>query len=148
MEWMLKKFNDFSVTELYNVLKLRANVFVVEQECAYPELDDKDQTAIHLLAREDDATLIAYLRILPRGLTFDEVSIGRVVVTKNSRGKGIARELVQRAIAFIQEEWQEKQIKIEAEYYLREFYESLGFQRVSDPYLEDGIKHIEMLLEM
>lgn len=144
MDWVLKRFSELTLEELYQNLQLRTDVFVVEQECFYPEVDGRDQASYHLFAKDGEET-VAYLRILPPGLSFEEASIGRVVVKETHRGQGLARLMLERAITFILEEWGQQQIKISAQTYLQEFYTSLGFVPVSKMYLEDGIPHLDMI---
>lgn len=116
----------------------------MEQNSVFQDCDDKDKLAYHLFV-EDEGHIIAYLRILPRGIKYDEISIGRVVVSKQHRGKGIAREMMLKAIRFIEDNLNESEIRISAQAYLLNFYKSMGFKQVSEIYLLDGIKHIEML---
>ncbi|MFD2627240.1 GNAT family N-acetyltransferase [Oceanobacillus kapialis] len=146
MNWQLKSFSELTNTELYKLLKARTEVFVVEQNCAYPELDDYDQGSMHLYL-EDEGELAALVRLIPSGLKYAEASIGRVMVVKEFRGKGYAREVMEKAINVIANDWKEAKIKIQAQEYLKMFYESLGFKQVSDPYLDDGILHIDMFWE-
>ncbi len=146
MNWSLKSFNDLSVDELYNILKARVDVFVVEQACAYPEIDNYDQQSSHLFL-QDDEKLVAYVRILPKKTKYDEVSIGRVLVVKEYRGNGFAEEIMKKAINYIFTDWGEKTIKIQAQQYLNDFYSSLGFEQITDIYLEDDIPHIDMILK-
>ncbi len=145
MIWTLKKFHELSVSELYNILKARVDIFVVEQTCAYPEIDDYDQQAMHLCLKNNE-NLIAYVRILPKHTKYTEVSIGRVLVVKDYRSKGYASKIMQKAIHYITNEWLEQTIKIQAQHHLKQFYSSLGFKQVSDVYLEDDIPHIDMIL--
>ena len=144
MQWEIKSFDQLSLQELYTILTLRTNVFVVEQACPYPDLDGKDPNCLHLLGTIN-GELVAYLRILPAGLRYDEVSIGRVVVKPSHRGKGLGRLMMEQAIHCITNEWKESQIKIGAQAYLEKFYQSLGFEPVSEVYLEDDIPHLDML---
>ncbi|NFS08627.1 GNAT family N-acetyltransferase [Clostridium botulinum] len=144
MEWKLKKFKELSVEEMYEILRVRDQVFIVEQECPYQDIDSKDKNAYHLIAHDNDA-IIAYLRILEKGVSYDEISIGRVLINKDYRGKGLARKLMLKAIEFIENNMNEKEIKISAQAYLLDFYRSLGFNEVSEIYLEDNIPHIDML---
>src|SRR5699024_8905851 len=130
MHWHSKTFEELTNDELYNILKARVDVFVVEQACPYEEVDNYDQKAIHYFA-EKDGSIAALVRILPKHTTYDEVAIGRVLVTKAFRGQGLAREIMNRAIAFVAEEWNEHTIKIQAQTYLQAFYESLGFEKIS-----------------
>lgn len=144
MNWNIKKFNQLKVEEIYKILALRNKVFIVEQKCAYLDCDDKDLNSYHLFC-EEDGEVVAYLRILEKGVSYDEISIGRVVVIKNHRGKGISREMMLKAIEFIENTLKEYTIKIQAQVYLLDFYRSLGFKAVSEEYLEDNIPHIDML---
>lgn len=144
MNWELKKFKELKVEEIYKILEIRNKVFIVEQQCAYQDCDGKDENAYHLYLQDNDK-IIAYLRILKKGVSYDEISIGRVLVNKNYRGKGISREMMLKAMNFIELNLNEKEIKIQAQAYLINFYKSLGFKEVSDEYLEDNIPHIDML---
>ena len=144
MEWKIKRFEELTTTELYEILRVRAEVFVVEQTCIYQDLDEKDKRAYHLYC-EESGKVKAYLRILDRGISYPEISIGRVLTTENNRRKGLAREMMEKAIDFIGKELGENQIRISGQLYLQVFYESLGFQTVSEMYLEDDIPHVEML---
>lgn len=144
MKWKLKKFKELSGEEMYEILKVRSEVFVVEQECPYQDPDSKDQNAYHLFVQED-GNIIAYLRILEKGISYDEISIGRVLINKDYRGKDLSRKLMLKAIEFIENNLNEKEIKISAQAYLLDFYKSLGFKEVSEVYLEDNIPHIDML---
>lgn len=145
MEWHLKRFEELSTNELYEILFERVAVFVVEQECYYPEVDGKDRQAYHLFL-EDNGEVLAYARIIDAGVQFDEPAIGRGMIRTDHRGQGLARELLTRAITFIKETLQAPGIRIEAQYYLREFYQSLGFEITSEPFDEDGILHVQMAL--
>ncbi|HDR7355351.1 GNAT family N-acetyltransferase [Bacillus wiedmannii] len=146
MGWNLKKFDELTNIELYNLLKERTLVFVVEQNCPYPEVDGKDPFSYHLF-KENNGEIIAYLRIVPAGVSYQEISIGRVFVKKEYRGQGIAEELLKKGLDFIQNELKEKTVKIQAQDYLRKFYSSFGFQTISETYLEDSIPHIDMVLQ-
>lgn len=147
MNWHVKRFDELTISELYKLIKARVDVFVVEQECPYEELDNLDQVAIHYYA-EENGKIAALVRILPKHTTYEEATIGRVLVTKEFRRQGIAWEIMQRAIAFVQEEWQEDKISLQAQTYLQSFYESLGFRQVSPVYEEDQIPHIDMRLQL
>ena len=114
MHWEIKAFDQLSLQELYTILTLRTNVFVVEQACPYPEVDGKDPNCLHLLGTIN-GELVAYLRILPAGLSYEEVSIGRVVIKPSHRGKGLGRPMMEQAIHYITNEWKESQIKIGAQ---------------------------------
>ena len=144
MELHVKRFNELTLDELYELLKLRVSVFVVEQNCPYPELDDRDQNALHLWY-EDEGEMVAYLRIMDKGAVSDYVSIGRVIAVK--RRQGIATRLVTDAIRTAKEQFAADRIYLEAQVYAKGLYEKLGFQEVSDVFLEDGIPHVKMILE-
>ena len=144
MNWKIKKYNELSVDELYEILKLRSEVFVVEQQCIYEDCDGKDKKSYHLFG-EHNGEILVYLRILEKGISYNEISIGRVLARENYRGKGFAKQMMLRAIEFIENNLNEKVIRISAQEYLLKFYSSLGFVRVSEVYLEDDIPHIEML---
>ncbi|OCA86197.1 GNAT family N-acetyltransferase [Pradoshia sp. D12] len=146
MSWKLKKFDELTNIELYNILKERTLVFVVEQNCPYPEVDGKDPFSYHLF-KEDNGEIVAYLRIVPAGIAYQETSIGRVIVKKEYRGEGIAGELLKKGLDFIQNELKETKVKIQAQDYLRKFYTSFGFQPISETYLEDNIPHVDMILQ-
>lgn len=147
ISWKLKSFEELSNTELYTILRLRAEVFIVEQNCPYLDLDGKDQSSFHLMGMNDKQELAAYARLLPAGLGFNEVSIGRVLSSSAARGGGAGMELMQTAIQHIHKKFGEVPIRIGAQLYLKKFYERLGFVQVSEMYLEDDIEHIEMLRE-
>lgn len=143
--WSYKPFDLLTTRELYSILQLRNEVFVVEQNCVYQDIDDKDLKSHHLMAF-DGEILAAYSRVLPPGLSFDETSIGRVITAPSHRGKGIGIELIEKAIEAAHLTFGVKAIKIGAQLYLQKFYESFGFVQTSAVYLEDGIEHIEMQL--
>ncbi|QVY62550.1 GNAT family N-acetyltransferase [Cytobacillus gottheilii] len=146
MGWKLKAFDELTNIELYNILKERTLVFVVEQNCPYLEVDGKDPYSYHFF-KEDNGEIIAYSRILPAGVSYQEASIGRVFVKKEYRGQGIAEELLKNSLDFIQNELKETNVKIQAQDYLRKFYNSFGFKTISETYLEDNIPHVDMLLQ-
>ena len=144
MIWTLKKFEQLSVQELYELLRLRTEVFVVEQNCVFQDMDNKDQSSYHLLGWKDNV-LVAYTRIVPTGISYDDApSIGRVVTSPAARGEGIGRLLMDHSINELFRVYGVSPIKIGAQLYLKKFYESLGFEQSSDIYDEDGIDHIEM----
>jgi len=145
LTWIYKSFNELTPQELYAILKLRSEVFVVEQNCVYLDTDNKDQQSFHLCGwKEND--LIAYARILPPGLAFEEASIGRVVTNPVYRKTGAGRVLMHHAIERTLSQFDVSEIKIGAQLYLLNFYTSLGFQISGPEYLEDGIPHVEMTL--
>ena len=145
MQWKLKTFDELTKKELYEILRVRAKVFVVEQDCPYQDLDRKDYVSKHLFGELDDGTVIACLRILPKGVSYEDASIGRLVVDPDYRRHGYARKMLKQAIDVLTNEMGESTIRISGQAYLQKFYESLGFKTVSDTYLEDIIPHYEML---
>lgn len=144
MEWKLKKFDDLTLDELYEILKLRSEVFVVEQDCVYQDLDDKDQLSYHLFLKNDDE-IIAVSRIIPENVSYEEMSIGRVVVKENFRSRGLSKIMMKKAIDFIVDDLGKSEIRLSGQAYLVDFYEDLGFKKVSDVYMEDNIEHFEFL---
>lgn len=143
IKWTTRKFESLSTIELYQILRLRSEIFVVEQNCVYQDLDNKDQKALHLFG-EFEGKIIAYSRLFNAGDYFDFSSIGRVVVDKNYRDKKFGHELIKQGIAEIRNHFNEENITISAQLYLKKFYESHGFVATSEMYLEDDIPHIEM----
>lgn len=144
VSWRWRHFDAFSGPDWHRVLKLRAEVFVVEQRCLYLDPDPKDPHCWHLelIVRGE---LLGTLRVAPPGIGYDESSVGRVCIHENARGQGLARQMMHRAIEFSSHRWNIG-IRLSAQLYLQTFYESLGFAVVGAPYEEDGIPHIEMLL--
>ena len=151
MEWKCLDFEQLDVCTLYRLLKLRVDVFVVEQQCSYAELDGLDirPGTRHLLGRESDSgELVAYLRILPPGLVFPEVGLGRFVVAGTCRGKGVAHQMLDQAFCQVRQLWPGKDIRISAQVYVKAFYASHGFTPISREYVEDGIPHVDMSLDI
>ena len=144
INWICKSFQDLTNEELYAIFRLRSEVFVVEQDCVYLDLDNKDQQSWHVMGWAENK-LIAYTRLLPAGLAFEEPSIGRVCTSPSARKSGAGRELMNYSIKKTLEIFGEQPIRIGAQLYLKNFYESLGFVPKGDIYLEDNIKHIEMV---
>ena len=142
--WTLKKFAELTPVELYRILQLRNEVFVVEQNCPYQDADNKDLAAHHFMGWDGD-TLVAYTRLIPPGISYDEASIGRVVSSPKYRGTGAGRALMELSIQNTLIIFNCNTIKIGAQLYLHQFYTSLGFMQCSDEYLEDNIPHIEMI---
>lgn len=139
-------FYDLSTDELYEMLRLRAEVFVVEQDCVYQDLDNKDQRSYHLLCFDGENDLIGYTRLAPKGISYPEyASIGRVVTSDKVRRKGIGKEIMKKSILEIERLFGQKEIKISAQCYLDKFYREIGFNPVGEEYLEDGIPHIGMV---
>ena len=139
----IKRFNKLSTVELYSLLQLRSEVFVVEQNCVYQDIDGKDEKAIHVLGYYND-DLVAYSRLFNKGYYFEEASIGRVVVSPKFRDKKFGHDLMRISIETINKIFNETAITISAQEYLKKFYESNGFVQTSEMYLEDDIPHIQM----
>jgi Predicted acyltransferase len=145
-EFTYKHFDALTPHELYAILQLRNEVFVVEQNCVFQDADNRDPECYHVMVWQHHL-LAGYTRLVPAGIAYSEPSIGRVVTSPQVRGSGIGRQLMQFSIRTIYMLWGKTTITIGAQLYLRKFYESLGFQQCSDIYLEDGIEHIKMFLE-
>ena len=146
MQWILKKFQDLTVDEFHDILQLRINVFIVEQNCPYPELDDKDKIAFHLFGINKENKMIAYTRIFKPGDYYKEAAFGRVAVHQDYRNQNIGFQLVEQTIIEIHKLFGNTNIKIGAQTYLSNFYQSFDFHQVGDDYIEDGIPHIHMLI--
>jgi len=144
--YKVKTYTELNRDELYALLQLRAEVFVVEQDCVYQDIDGKDDLALHVLGYKED-TLIAYTRIFPPNTYFENASIGRVVVQEKERAHKYGYELMQVSIKAVEECFETSLIKISAQTYLKKFYSNLGFVEVGEGYLEDGIPHIGMIKE-
>ncbi|MCL6462213.1 ElaA protein [Flavobacterium micromati] len=144
--WEIKSFDALSVHELYDMLRLRSEIFVVEQNCVYLDLDGKDKIALHLLGKTE-GEIVAHARLFQAGISFDNASIGRVTVDPKHRDKKWGHQLMREAIAGIEHNFGESKITIGAQLYLKKFYESHGFVQISEMYLEDDIPHIEMKRE-
>ena len=140
----IKTFEEFNIQELYEVLALRSEVFVVEQDCVYQDIDGKDQKAIHVLGYKDDK-LVAYTRCFNPGFYFEEASIGRVIVKVDHRKYGYGHDIINASIKEIEDRFKVNTIKISAQQYLTKFYESHQFKQIGEGYLEDGIPHIAMI---
>ena len=144
MNFSVKSYQELSLDEFYEIMKLRIDVFVVEQNCPYPEIDGKDKKSLHLIMKSGDE-LAGYLRILPEGVSYDTPSIGRVIIAPAYRGKELGQILVQKGIDHIVENFENKNITIGAQAPLVNFYGSLGFEQISEIYLEDDIPHMDMI---
>ena len=144
INWQLKTFDTLTPTELYTILRLRSEVFVVEQNCVFLDMDDRDQASSHLMAWEENK-LVAYTRLLPAGVAYNIPSIGRVVTSPAARGLGLGKLLMTKSIEACEQLYGKTPIRIGAQLYLKGFYESLGFSQSSGVYDEDGIDHIHML---
>lgn len=145
MELRVKHFDELTAPEIYRILALRDKVFVVEQACIYQEADGKDARAYHVWL-EEAGEILAYLRVLEAGVSFAEVSIGRVIAVK--RRQGLGSRIVAEGIRVAREKYGAKAIRIEAQTYARALYEKLGFRQTTEEFLDDGIPHIGMLLNM
>lgn len=147
MQWFCKKFNELTLGEFHQILKLRIDVFVVEQDCPYPELDGKDEKAFHVFAitEKHPDKVIAYTRIFKPNDYFTEAALGRVVVHRDFRNQKLGYTLLQKTLEYIEQEFNTSTVKISAQTYLKKFYESFGFKQVSEEYLEDNIPHIDMV---
>jgi len=144
MEVSVKTFNELTTEELYQILRLRSEVFVVEQDCVYQDVDNKDQKALHIMGIKD-GEVVAYTRVFEPGDYFDNVSIGRVVVSQSQRKYGLGKQIMQASLAAIDQRFPDKPIEISAQSYLLKFYTELGFNAFGEEYLEDGIPHRRML---
>jgi len=144
---VIKTFSELDKDELYQILRLRSEVFVVEQDCVYQDIDNKDQTAIHLIYKKEDE-IIAYTRIFKKGDYYENPSIGRVVVSKNNRGKDLGKEIMLESMKYISNNIKAEKIELSAQMYLDTFYKDLGFYSKGQEYLEDGIPHQRMFFNL
>lgn len=145
MNWKWKKWDELSLDELYSIIQVREEVFVVEQKLSYVDCDDYDQKAWHLMGLID-GKLVAYLRAFPPGAKYPESAFGRVLTTKDVRGQGAGKELTSTGLKKMRETFGDHPVKISAQAYLEKFYADFGFKRISENYLEEGIPHVSMLL--
>lgn len=146
IEWICKPFRDLTLVELYAIMQLRIEVFIVEQNCIFQDADDKDQQSYHMMAWINQK-LIGYTRLIPPGVSYTEASIGRVATFPKMRKAGIGRKIMEKSIDMIYSLWNKQPVRIGAQLYLKKFYESFGFQQSSDIYIEDNIEHIQMILQ-
>lgn len=149
MNWQCKTFQELTTDQLYAILKARQDVFVIEQTCIYSDLDSLDQQCLHLFSEhtnnEQQVSIMAYLRIIPAGVHYPQVAFGRVLTTSQARGSGAGKQLITKALEIISQRFPQQSIKISAQLYLQDFYQSFGFEKISQVYDEDGIEHIDML---
>lgn len=145
--WQTKAFKDLTVDEYFEIIFLRTEIFVVEQDCPYQEVDEKDRKSFHLFGRAEDGQVMAVTRILPAGVSYNEISVGRVALKKEFRGMGLADELMKETVNFIETQFGKQPIRISAQQYLSNYYNKHGFKQVGEMYLEDDIPHIEMINE-
>jgi ElaA protein len=144
LDWKLATLEALGVHELYAMLQLRTEVFVIEQNCIFQDMDGADDQAMHLLGSKD-GQLVAYTRLFPAGIKYAEASIGRVITRMSARGGGLGHVLIQQAIAAVHAQWGKQPIRIGAQERLRAYYSQHGFVDAGAPYIEDGIDHIEMV---
>jgi len=144
MEIVTKTFDELSNMELYQIMRLRSEVFVVEQDCVYQDLDNKDQKALHVVGSKENK-VVAYTRIFKPGDYFNNTSIGRVVVAADQRKYGYGKQIMEASLEVITERFPNTIVEISAQTYLLKFYTELGFERIGDEYLEDGIPHVKMI---
>ena len=143
--WQCAAFSELSAAQLYAILKLRSEVFVLEQNCVYQDIDGLDLECLHVIAWNDDRQVAAYLRVVPPGLKYAEVSLGRVVSSNAVRGTGIGKKLMANAMHLVEQNYPGQAVLIQAQSYLENFYRGFGFVTVSDVLMEDGIPHFMML---
>lgn len=144
MEITVKTFQELDIYELHDILQLRSEVFVVEQDCVYQDIDGKDQKALHIIGKKE-GKLVAYTRCFAPGIYFEEAAIGRVVVPLNERKYGYGHDIMDASLVAIKKRYHTERIKLSGQTYLIKFYESHGFQTTGEGYLEDGIPHIAMI---
>ena len=144
MQILFKTFNELNLEELYQILQLRSEVFVVEQDCVYQDVDGKDSDALHVMGIKE-GKVIAYTRCFDKGFYFEEASIGRVVVKQSERKNELVHLILKASVEAIKEHFKTDNIKLSAQQYLTDFYESHGFMQIGEGYLEDGIPHIAMI---
>jgi len=145
LSWTYKTYEELTKDELYDCLALRVKVFVIEQNCPYQEVDGKDRESDHFFGIDKNGEMLAYARIPHPGVSYRELSMGRIVVDPSVRGKAMGKELMVKAMESMKKKWGDVEIRISAQQHLKLFYEHFGFLQVSDMYLEDDIPHIEML---
>lgn len=148
LDWQIKHFSEISIAEFYDLIALRIKIFVVEQNCPYQELDGKDKKAYHLVGRDGFGKIVATARILPKGISYEEVSIGRVAIDDSARNKGNGHVLIEKCMQYIDEEFGATNVRISAQSHLEKYYQKHGFVSTGKTYLEDDIPHVEMLFEL
>lgn len=144
LSFELKKFNQLSLSELYQILQLRSEIFVVEQVCVYQDIDGKDEKALHVFGKKQ-GKIVAYARCFAPGIYFEEAAIGRVLVDENERKFGYGHQLMKASVKALEDQYQTKKLKLSAQQYLIKFYNTHGFETEGEGYLEDGIPHIAMV---
>lgn len=146
LNWRLYGWREWTHDQLYEAMRLRSQIFVVEQNCVFPDMDGIDPSCEHLCGTDAGGRLLAYSRLLPPGLKSPEAAIGRVVVHEAARGQSVGRALMLESLAACRRRFPNRPIRVGAQQHLERFYGSLGFERIGEPYLEDGIWHIDMRL--
>lgn len=144
LNWKFKHYKNLSLDELYDIIALRISIFVVEQDCPYQELDGKDKDAYHLIFKKDNEKIMGTLRVLSPGVSYDEVSLGRIVLHPDVRGKQFGHQMMHEAMGFVKSKFGDVSIKLSGQKHLEKFYNSHNFKSISKEYLEDGIPHILM----
>jgi ElaA protein len=147
INWTVKAFHDLTVEEYFEILYLRVQVFVVEQDCPYQEVDQKDKKALHVFGTTEKGEFVAVSRVLAQNISYPEISIGRVALKEGFRGMGIGDVLMAESLKFVEKQFGKQNIRISAQEYLLKYYQKHGFEQVGEGYLEDDIPHIEMLFE-
>ena len=144
-EHQVKSFQELSLEEFHDIIALRIQIFIIEQNCPYQEVDGKDKLAHHLFFKNEMDEIIAVTRILPQGISYNEVAIGRVVVHENYRGTGLGNQLMAQSMKFVRDKYGEVPVRLSAQKHLENYYGNHGFKSTGKEYLEDGIPHVEML---
>jgi ElaA protein len=144
LNWQFKHYNDLLLNEFHDIISLRIKVFVVEQNCPYQELDGKDKKCYHLICRNGKGDVVGTMRIVPPGVSYEEVALGRIVLDESARGEQQGHEMMKEAMTFSKEEFGDVAIKLSGQKHLEGFYNKHGFQSTGKEYLEDGIPHVEM----
>lgn len=144
-EHQVKSFQELSLEEFHDIIALRIQIFIIEQNCPYQEVDGKDKLAHHLFFKNEMNEIIAVTRILPQGIFYDEVAIGRVVVHEDYRGSGLGNQLMSGSMNFVRDKYGEVPVRLSAQKHLENYYGNHGFKSTGKEYLEDGIPHVEML---
>lgn len=148
LNWQFKHYDDLSLNEFHDLLALRIKVFIVEQNCPYQELDGKDKKSYHLICRNGEGSLVGTMRVLPQGLAYDDIAFGRVVLDETARGAKEGHQMMKEALTFSKNEFGEVPIILSAQKHLEKFYSSHKFISTGKEYLEDGIPHVEMRLNI
>jgi ElaA protein len=148
LDWQVKHFSEISIIEFHDLMALRIKIFVVEQNCPYQEIDGKDIKSHHLIGRNDLGNIVATARILPQGLSYKEVSIGRVAIDESAREKGNGHVLMVKCMEYINQQFGPTNVRLSAQSHLEKYYQKHGFESTGKEYLEDDIPHVEMLFEL